>query len=146
MFNKTHIWLALKQVESILLGKYGIKTLDPSDQNYIGDYINDDDSNDYKRGHGFNYHNGPEWLWLTGDYIRAKLDWSKQQDDPLIIQQTIEHIRQIISSHMEFIFSNDWKGLSAFTNADGKLCPYSCYVLAWSSATLLEALYDLTRF
>jgi glycogen debranching enzyme len=29
MFDKTHIWLALKQVESILLGKYGIKTLDP---------------------------------------------------------------------------------------------------------------------
>ena len=29
MFNKTNIWLALKQVETILLGKYGIKTLDP---------------------------------------------------------------------------------------------------------------------
>jgi len=29
MFDKTHIWLALKQVELILLGKYGIKTLDP---------------------------------------------------------------------------------------------------------------------
>jgi glycogen debranching enzyme len=29
MFDKTHIWLALKQVETILLGKYGIKTLDP---------------------------------------------------------------------------------------------------------------------
>jgi hypothetical protein len=29
MFNTTHIWLALKQVESITLEKYGIKTLDP---------------------------------------------------------------------------------------------------------------------
>jgi len=29
MFNTIHIWLALKQVESIPLGKYGIKTLDP---------------------------------------------------------------------------------------------------------------------
>jgi glycogen debranching enzyme len=29
MFNKNHIWLALQQVESTLLGKYGIKTLDP---------------------------------------------------------------------------------------------------------------------
>ncbi|CAF4096790.1 unnamed protein product, partial [Rotaria magnacalcarata] len=61
MFNKTNIWLALKQVETILLGKYGIKTLDPSDYNYVGDYVNDDDSHDYKRAHGFNYHNGPEW-------------------------------------------------------------------------------------
>jgi glycogen debranching enzyme len=29
MFDKTHIWLALQQVESVLLGKYGVKTLDP---------------------------------------------------------------------------------------------------------------------
>ncbi|CAF2912762.1 unnamed protein product [Rotaria sp. Silwood2] len=78
MFNKTHIWLALKQVETILLGKYGIKTLDPSDYNYVGDYNYDDDSYDYKCAHGFNYHNGPEWLWLTGYYIRAKLYWSKK--------------------------------------------------------------------
>ncbi|CAM4936869.1 unnamed protein product [Rotaria socialis] len=54
------VWLALKQVETILLGKYGIKTLDPSDYNYVGDYVNDDDSYDFKRAHGFNYHNGPE--------------------------------------------------------------------------------------
>ena len=26
----------------------------------------------------FNYRNDPEWLWLTGYYIRAKLYWSKQ--------------------------------------------------------------------
>ncbi|UJR24125.1 hypothetical protein I4U23_027092 [Adineta vaga] len=145
MFDKTHIWLALKQVEQILLGKYGIKTLDPNDYNYIGDYVNDDDSNDYKRAHGFNYHNGPEWLWLTGYYIRAKLYWSKQQDDPLIVEQTIAHIEKILSAHMELILSNDWKGLPELTNADGKLCPYSCSVQAWSSATLLEALYDLTQ-
>ena len=66
-----------------------------SDYNYIGDYVNDDDSHDYKRARGFNYHNGPEWLWLTGYYIRAKLYWSKQQDDPIIVKQTIKHIRQI---------------------------------------------------
>ena len=29
MFDKKHIWAALEQVEQILLGKYGIKTLDP---------------------------------------------------------------------------------------------------------------------
>ncbi|CAF4409148.1 unnamed protein product [Adineta steineri] len=145
MFDKTHIWLALNQVELILLGKYGIKTLDPDDYNYVGDYINDDDSNEYKRAHGFNYHNGPEWLWLTGYYIRAKLYWSKQQNDPLIIKQTIEHIQKILSLHMELLFSNDWKGLPELTNANGQFSPYSCSVQAWSSATLLGALYDLTQ-
>ena len=54
-----------------------------------------------------------------GYYIRAKLYWSKQQDDPDIVEQTIEHVRQILSSHMELIFSNDWKGLPELTNADG---------------------------
>ncbi len=50
-----------------------------SDSYLKSDYVNDDDddSDDYKRARGFNYHNGPEWLWLTGYYIRAKLYWSR---------------------------------------------------------------------
>ncbi|CAF1464414.1 unnamed protein product [Adineta steineri] len=145
MFDKNHIWAALTQVENILLGPYGMKTLDPSDFNYVGDYVNDDDSNDFKRARGFNYHNGPEWLWLTGYYIRAKLYWSKQQDDPLIVKQTIKHIRKLLSSHMSLLSSNDWKGLPELTNAEGRSCPYSCHVQAWSAATLIEAFYDLTH-
>ncbi|CAF1508697.1 unnamed protein product [Rotaria sordida] len=124
MFDKNHIWLALKQVETILLEKYGIKTLDPSDFNYVGDYVNDDDSYDYKRARGFNYHNGPEWLWLTSYYIRAKLYWSKQQDDQNISKQTIKHIRKLLSSLMDLLYSSDWKGLPELTNADGRYCPH----------------------
>ena len=29
MFDKTHVWLALEHAQSILLGPYGMKTLDP---------------------------------------------------------------------------------------------------------------------
>lgn len=145
MFDKTHIWSALKQVESILLGKYGMKTLDPSDYNYVPNYVNDDDSHDFQRAGGFNYHNGPEWLWLTGYYIRAKFYWSKQQDDPSISKQTVKHLRELLSKHMQLILSSEWKGLPELTDADGQPCPYSCSVQAWSAATLLEAFYDLTR-
>ncbi|CAF3847295.1 unnamed protein product [Rotaria sp. Silwood1] len=144
MFNKTHIWLALKQVETILLGKYGIKTLDPNDYNYIGDYNYDDDSYDYKRAHGFNYHNGPEWLWLTGYYIRSKLYWSKEQNDQYIYDDTIKHIRKLISLHMDLFNSSDWKGLPELTNSNGQLSYYSSYVHSCSCATFLEALYDLS--
>lgn len=115
-----------------------------SDLNYVPDYINDDDSDDYKRAGGFNYHNGPEWLWLTGYYIRAKLYWSKKQDNPAIVEQTINHVRHIISSLTNLLFASDWKGLPELTNGNGQFCPYSCAVQAWSSATLLEAVFDLT--
>lgn len=145
MFNKDHIWLCLKQFDEILLGKYGIKTLDPSDFNYVGYYVNDDDSYEYKRAKGFNYHNGPEWLWLTGYYIRAKLYWAKQQNDPAILKQTIRFLRKYLSSFLDLLNNNPWKGLPELTNQNGDHCPYSCSVQAWSAATLIEAFYDLSR-
>src|SRR5271163_3070491 len=107
---------------------YFISLSKKSDFNYVGDYVNDDDSHDYKRARGFNYHNGPEWLWLTGYYIRAKLYWSQQQDDPLIAKQTIKNLRKYLTSHIQLLNSSDWKGLPELTNADGHPCPYSCNV------------------
>lgn len=162
MFDKDHVWSALTQVEKILLGKYGMKTLDPrltstfslsfercvssfSDYNYLGHYDNDDDSHDFKRARGFNYHNGPEWLWLTGYYIRAKIYWSKKQNDVSLVKKTIKHVRQLISRHNELLRSSSWKGLPELTNENGLFCQHSCSVQAWSSATLIEAIYDLIR-
>ncbi|CAF1679482.1 unnamed protein product [Rotaria sp. Silwood1] len=75
----------------------------------------------------------------------SKIYWSKQQNDPYLYKQTIKHVRQIISLLMDLFMSTDWKGLPEPTNADGRLCPYSCCVLAWSAATLIETLYDLIR-
>ncbi|CAF3415506.1 unnamed protein product [Rotaria sp. Silwood1] len=130
-------------IAAVIVRKYGIKTLDSSDYNYVGGYVSNDDSYDYKRAHRFNYHNGPEWLWLTGYYIRAKLYWSKQQNDQNILKQTIKHCKKLLTQLMDLFYSNDWKGLPELTNADGNICPDSCTAQAWSAATLSEAFYDL---
>jgi hypothetical protein len=47
---------------------------------------------------------------------------------------------------MDLFYSNDRKGVPELTNADGKPCPYSYNVQAWSLATLIEAFCDLYHF
>ncbi len=36
-------------------------------------YDNSDNSAQIKSAHGFSYHNGPEWVWLYGFYVVAKI-------------------------------------------------------------------------
>jgi len=142
MFNKDHIWSALSQVESILLGPLGIKTLDPTDEQYVGDYDNKNESSDFKRAHGYNYHNGPEWVWITGYYLRAKLLWSPKDK----LEETLEHVEEVLSRHRETLNTSEWKSLPELTSSNGSFCPDSCPAQAWSSATILEAVYDLQKY
>ncbi|KAH9506703.1 hypothetical protein DERF_011421 [Dermatophagoides farinae] len=135
MFNKSNAIKALDIVSKTLVGPFGIKTLDPSDWTYRGDYDNSNDSNDASVANGFNYHNGPEWLWLMGYYLMARLIFNKGD------AKIYDSERQILSRHFEYLCQTQWFGLPELTNSNGSYCQHSCTIQSWSHATLIETLY-----
>lgn len=138
LFTPEHAVEALEHVTTHILGPLGMRTLDPGDTHYRGYYDNNNQSDDYYMASGFSYHLGPEWVWLMGFYLRARLQFRAR---PLVV--VLNQLQRILQVHAEHAHGSDWQGLPELTNKDGAFCPGSCTTQAWSSATLLEALYDL---
>ncbi|XP_055887026.1 glycogen debranching enzyme-like isoform X1 [Biomphalaria glabrata] len=147
LFTTEKAWKALTMAEKILMGPLGMKTLDPSDYSYRGDYFNDNDTTDMYVANGWNYHQGPEWVWPVGFFLRAKLHFAHKLEskNPGILNQTKLYINSVLCKHYEEILSNPWRGLPELTNSNGQYCPGSCRTQAWSSATILETLHDMAK-
>ncbi|XP_033222328.1 glycogen debranching enzyme isoform X2 [Belonocnema kinseyi] len=145
LFQPEHAWNALKMVEEVLLGPLGMKTLDPADWGYDGFYDNSNDSTDPKVAHGWNYHQGPEWLWPIGFFLRARLHFAPLVGGKEELERTIESTEAIISRHLIEASTNHWRGLPELTNKDGEYCKDSCRSQAWSASTVLEVLYELEK-
>ena len=92
----------LKIAEEVLMeqGCMGIKTLDPTDYNYRGDYHNGDES------HGINYHQGPEWVWPTGFFLKSLLIFrqykSKDEARHDVMKWMLPHKQHILSFENKF--------------------------------------------
>ncbi|TPX32139.1 hypothetical protein SmJEL517_g04720 [Synchytrium microbalum] len=148
LFDLSHARVALKMVRDVLAGPIGIKTLDPSDWAYRPVYDNTNDSADPTIAHGFNYHNGPEWVWIYGYYLRAYLHFELKAAGSNSEQsnRVISYIQACILKHKALIADtsiNPYAGLPELTDAEGAECKDSCPTQAWSSATLLELCTDL---
>lgn len=140
LFDPRHAWQALDQVEKLLLGPLGVKTLDPADWAYRPDYDNSNDSDDPSVAHGFNYHQGPEWGWPLGFYVRARLAFAHPCG---------KHARAVAAGYRALgpsaaeLRASPWRGLPELTNAGGAYCRDSCRSQAWTAASALEALHEL---
>jgi glycogen debranching enzyme len=56
LFDVKHALAALQLTDAVLRAPLGMKTLDPSDQQYRGNYDNSNDSDDPHIAKGLNYH------------------------------------------------------------------------------------------
>ncbi|PAA61923.1 hypothetical protein BOX15_Mlig017645g1, partial [Macrostomum lignano] len=137
LFSAERARAALELTERRLLGPLGMRTLDPADPAYRGRYDNSDDSGDFSVAGGFSYHNGPEWLWPVGYYLRARLAFSEPPSGQ------VGHVQAVLARCQAAMEASDWHSLPELTNRDGEPCPHSCQAQAWSMATMFEAACDL---
>ncbi|KAK8737367.1 hypothetical protein OTU49_004452 [Cherax quadricarinatus] len=145
MVKPQHAWVALKNAEKFLLGPLGIKTLDPKDWAYEGNYDNSNNSTDPKVSHGFNYHQGPEWLWPVGWLLRAQLAVVSKVGGFEELGRTLGHVKSLMAPHLTYLLSDRWRSLPELTNAEGAHCKHSNPAQSWSTGCLLEVLWDLDQ-
>ncbi|KAJ1334768.1 glycogen debranching enzyme [Batrachochytrium salamandrivorans] len=150
MFDPNHSRKALILIKETMLGPLGIKTLDPSDWAYRGVYDNGNDSDDSAVAHGFNYHQGPEWVWVMGYFLRAYLHFFTVAEghDASLVPMELMWVQKQLLVHKRYICdteSNPYAGLPELTNKDGARCNGSCETQSWSTGVLLEVVHDLLK-
>ncbi|XP_015750298.1 PREDICTED: glycogen debranching enzyme-like, partial [Acropora digitifera] len=114
-----------------------------SDWAYEGVYDNSQESSSYKSAKGFSYHQGPEWLWCLGPFLRARLYFSKKLYGREGLEETVVRVKKILARHKTEITSSPWRSLPELTNAGGSPCYDGCPAQAWSVACLIDVLYDM---
>ncbi|RAL63014.1 hypothetical protein DID88_004100 [Monilinia fructigena] len=128
-------------------GPTGMATLDPADLNYRPYYINSEDSEDFATSKGRNYHQGPEWLWPTGFFLRALLKFDlKRRKTPAAKTEAFQQITRRLAGCKEAIVNTDWAGLTELTNKDGSYCADSSPTQAWSAGCLIDLYHDAAQY
>lgn len=114
---------ALELADTVLRGPTGMATLDPTDLNYRPYYINSEDSTDFATSKGRNYHQGPEWLWPTGYFLRALLKFDlmrrKTKEERT---EAFQQITRRLEGCKKAIDKSPWAGLPELTQKNGEFC------------------------
>ena len=172
LFHPEHALGALQLAYENLAGPLGMRTLDPNDWAYQPNYDNSNDSEDKAIAKGWNYHQGPEWVWCMGYFLRAYLHFDVEVNcgsekaslkvsllsncvlakssifNPLLVcstspMQCFTFITSFLHTRKR---SRETAGrASELTNKDGAVCWDSCPTQAWSASALLDLLDDMVR-
>lgn len=123
LFEPSKALAALALADSVLVGPMGMATLDPSDLNYRPDYNNSEDSTDFATSKGRNYHQGPEWVWQRGYFLRALLHFDlarrKSADERT---ESFQQVTRRLEGCKQALRCSPWKGLTELTNRNGYHC------------------------
>jgi glycogen debranching enzyme len=123
LFTPEKALIALKVADDVIRGPTGMATLDPSDLNYHPYYNNSEDSDNFATSKGRNYHQGPEWLWPTGFFLRALLKFDlMRRKTPVERLESFQQVTRRLAGCKQAIKDSPWKGLTELTNKGGNYC------------------------
>jgi predicted glycogen debranching enzyme len=105
-FSQQQAHQILKLASSCLLTPYGLRTLDPADPEYIGEYKGNQQERDRA------YHQGTVWSWLIGPFVRAKERFNDQESRSFDWQPILEHfLSDACLGSVSQIFDGDYPHL-----------------------------------
>ncbi|KAF2456675.1 hypothetical protein BDY21DRAFT_345776 [Lineolata rhizophorae] len=147
LFTPARALQALAAADAALRGPTGMATLDPSDLNYRPYYNNAEDSADFHTAKGRNYHQGPEWLWPTGFFLRAFLRFDlMRRRTPQERLESYQQVTRRLAGCKAAIRESPWAGLTELTNKGGQFCADSSPTQSWSASCLIDLFLDAQQF
>ncbi|KAI0482511.1 glycoside hydrolase family 13 protein [Xylariaceae sp. FL0804] len=149
LFDPDHAMGALILADRVLRGPTGMATLDPADLNYRPYYVNSEDSANFATSKGRNYHQGPEWLWPTGFFLRALLRFDLRRrgaDDAEGRVEAFQQVTRRLAGCKQMVRSSPWAGLAELTQKGGEHCADSSPTQAWSAGCLIDLYMDAAEY
>ena len=127
--QKTQQKAVVNKVGQMLLTSYGLRSLSPSDPNYVGVY----GGNQLQRDGS--YHQGTTWGWLIGHFVQAHL---RVYQNPALALSFLEPMANHLQNGCIGTISEIFDGDTPFT-------PRGCFAQAWSIAEVLRAWLMVNR-